>query len=284
MSPTDPRPAPQAALLLSAVRRLLRPLVRLLMRSGVTFPVFADLLRGLFVEIAANELLEDDKSRTDSRISLLSGVHRKEIRRLRSLPSEAWEAPRVVSLGGEVIARWVGTPDYKGQNGEPMPLPRSGDGGGPTFDSLVASVTTDIRPRAVLDDLIGQGIVFMDGTDNVRLNALAFVPRPGGEEQLYYFTRNLHDHIAAASANIQAAEQAPFLDRSVHYDLLTGEQAGTLRDYARDAAMRALLDVNQRALELTGGQQESRPGRWSRVNFGVYVFGEAERPGQNDPG
>src|SRR3954447_10041360 len=62
-----PQPLPPAALL-RAVRRLLRPLVRLMMGGGITFPIVADLLRGLFVEVAATELLADTRARTDSRI------------------------------------------------------------------------------------------------------------------------------------------------------------------------------------------------------------------------
>src|ERR1700733_4121643 len=88
MPPSD-RPSPlPAAPLLKAARRLLRPLVRLMMQSGLTFPVLADSLRRLFVEVAINEILTDPKSRTDSRLSLLTGVHRKEIKRLREMPSD----------------------------------------------------------------------------------------------------------------------------------------------------------------------------------------------------
>jgi len=83
----------------------------------------------------------------------------------------------------------------------------------------------------------------MDSDDRVQLHADAFIPRPGGEEQLFYFGRNLHDHIAAAVINISASGIAPFLDRSVHYDRLTPAQAGELREYARAAAMQVLLDT-----------------------------------------
>ena len=69
--------------------RLLRPLVRLLIRSGVTFPVLANLIRALYVEVSLRDLLTDAKARTDSRVSLLTGVHRKEIRRLRAAARRA---------------------------------------------------------------------------------------------------------------------------------------------------------------------------------------------------
>jgi len=82
MSASERPPALPPQALLKAARRLLRPLVRLMMRSGITFPIVADLMRSLFVEVASQELLTDARARTDSRISLLTGVHRKEIRRL----------------------------------------------------------------------------------------------------------------------------------------------------------------------------------------------------------
>jgi hypothetical protein len=252
-----------------------------MMRSGLTFPVLADSLRRLYVEIAVNDLLTDPKARTDSRISLLTGVHRKEIRRLREMPADGLDAPDIVTLASQIVARWVGTAPFVDQNGRPRPLSRIHNETvilDPSFDELVTSVTSDIRPRAVLDDLLGHGVVFMDLEDRVQLNADAFIPRPGGQEQLFYFARNLHDHVAAAVANISAAGASPFLDRSVHYDRLTPSQVQTLREYARAAAMRVLLDVNRLAQELTEATPESELRQPRRINFGIYVFDEDDRP------
>jgi hypothetical protein len=278
MSQADyPRPLPPAPLL-KAARRLMRPLVRLMMRSGLTFPVLADTLRALFVDVAVNDILIEPKSRTDSRISLLTGVHRKEIRRLREIPGDRAGVPDVVTLASQIVGRWVGSASFNDETGRPLPLPRVKQGSEPSFDALVEAVTTDIRPRAVLDDLLSHGVVYMDAGDRVQLNADAFIPQPGGEEQLFYFARNLHDHLAAAAANISAAGAAPFLDRSVHYDRLSPSQARELEDFARAAAMRVLLEVNRRALELTGSEPEAATPAARRVNFGVYVFDEQERP------
>jgi hypothetical protein len=112
----------------------------------------------------------------------------------------------------------------------------------------------------------------MDADDRVRLNTEAFIPRPGGEEQLFYFARNLHDHVAAAVANIGAVGIAPFLDRSVHYDGLTPAQANALQAYARAAANRVLLDVNRQALELIQSEPATDQDEPRRINFGIYVF------------
>ena len=264
-----------------SLARLLRPLVHLLIQSGITFPVLADLLRRLYVEVAVRDLLPEPKSRTDSRISLLTGVHRKEVRHLRQQAALADEVPSVVTLSSHIIARWLGTPDYADASGNPLALPRaSRSAGEPSFESLVASVTTDVRPRTILDDWLSQGLVTVDAGDRVRLNVAAFIPRPGRDEQLYYFARNLHDHIAAAAANVLASGPAPFLDRSVHYDGLGEAPAARLEAAAREAAQRLLLDVNRLALELVDAEEPEAgpvaPAPTRRVNLGVYLYAEDE--------
>jgi hypothetical protein len=76
-----PRPS-----LLSALRRLLRPLVKLLTAQGLTYPMLADLLKQIYVDVAVREFALGEAAPTDSRVSLLTGVHRKDVKRLRGAP------------------------------------------------------------------------------------------------------------------------------------------------------------------------------------------------------
>ena len=87
--------------------------------------------------------------------------------------------------------------------GAPRPLPRLASSSEKhSFESLVRSVNTDIRPRVVLDEWLRLGIVQIDEQDRVCLSVRAFIPRDGSEEMTYYFGRNLHDHVAAAVHNM----------------------------------------------------------------------------------
>jgi len=280
MSHPDPINLPGSTALLRAVRAMLRPLVRMLIRNGITFPVLADLLRGLYVEVAASDLLADPKARTDSRISLMTGVHRKEIRRLREETPQDSAVPEVVTTGTQVMARWLA---LAAPDGTPPSLPRAAPGDAPSFERLIANVTTDVRPRALLEEWLSQGLIRIDELDYVHLNTAAFIPRPGGEEQLFFFGRNLGDHIAAATANLTAQDRAPFLDRAVHYDGMTAETLRRLEDAARAAAMRALLEVNRLASDLADSQPAAPAapeGRASgRINFGVYIYRDDEPRG-----
>jgi hypothetical protein len=271
-------------MLLRPVRRLLRPLVRLLIQRGVTFPAVADVLRSLYVEVAAHELLTEPRARTDSRISLLTGVHRKEIRRWRSETHEPDAVPPVITLTSQVIARWLRDAEYVDAEGQPRPLPRlPRPEGGPSFEGLVQSVTSDVRPRAVLDDWLNHGIVTVDTADHVVLDTAAFVPRPGSAEQLFYFGRNLHDHLSAATANVMAEDSAPFLERAAHYDNLSPATAARLEAMGREAARRLLTEFNRRVLDLLDANDrelESAPETpRRRLNLGLYLFVENDSAG-----
>ncbi len=267
-------PAPDA--LMAPLARLLRPMVRLMIRAGITFPVLENLLRGLFVDVAQNDILPDAKSRTDSRISLLSGVHRKEIRRLRLEPQALLETPPIVTIASQIIARWLGAAPWMAADGTPLPLPRGNEE--VSFERLVESVTKDMRPRAILDSWLADGVVSIDADEHVVLNGAAFVPQPGKDAQLFYFGRNLHDHIAAACANITAVGRAPFVDRSVHYDRLPADIADKLAAISRDAAQKMLLEINRAALRMTEAAEAEMPAT-RRVNLGVYLYVDDDAAG-----
>jgi hypothetical protein len=265
--------------ILNASAHLLRPLVRLLLRAGITFPMLAERLRILFVEVAAASL-EQENARTDSRISLATGIHRKEIRRLREAgggaPVPALAEPSSVTLSSALIARWLASAQASGSPDEGWVLPRMA-AEGLSFDALVRSVTKDVRPRSVLDEWLAQGIVTLEAGDRVRLNTLAFVPAPGAEAQLFYFGRNLHDHIAAASANVVSPDHAPFPDLSVHYDHLSEAAARALDSAARQAAGALLQDINTQAAAIAAEDDKApKTGPTRRVNLGIYLYVEDE--------
>jgi hypothetical protein len=272
MSGDAPR-SPEPAKLHAPLARLLRPLVRLLIRSGITFPMLTELLRELYVNVAEYDFALQGKEQTDSRVSLLTGIHRKEVRRLRGAGAPVNAIPATVSQTSRILARWLADPDFSDSAGRPLPLPRTAEPSQPSFERLVASVTRDVRPRSVLDEWLDRKLVVIDDQDRAVLVEAAYVPRSGDDQQLYYLGRNLHDHIAAAVANVEAPSPQ-FLERAVHYDGLTKDLAETLQQRSRQVAIEALQKLNREAHAASDGVP---PGQW-RWNFGVYVYSEEVVP------
>ena len=100
--------------LVAALRHLLRPLVRLLVARSVTYPMLAELLKETYVDVADRHFRLENKPATDSRVSLLSGVHRKDVRRLRGrVPADAGSMPESVALGAQLVAAWTTKREFR---------------------------------------------------------------------------------------------------------------------------------------------------------------------------
>ena len=256
-----------------ALRRILAPVVRLLIARSVPFPVSTEVLRTLYVEVAADEFAVDGKKQTDSRVHLLTGVHRKDVRRLRGARDQGVASPRKSSLTALLIARWTTLDEYRDENGHPHALPRSAERGA-SFESLVRSINTDIRPRVVLDEWQRLGIAEVDDEDRVHLRVEAFVPPKGSDEILHYFGRNGRDHLAAAVHNVLGDGDA-LLERSTAYDQLSPESVEELRELAGEKGMEALRAVNRRAMTLQR-RDAGKLDATHRMSFGAYFFREDE--------
>lgn len=270
--PTSSTPG-QAVLV--ALRRVLSPLVRFLIARSIPFSVATEVLRSLYVEIAEDDFCVDGKKQTDSRVHLLTGVHRKDVRRLREARHAPGLAPRKASLTSVLIARWTTFDEYRDENGRPQPLARAAEHGS-SFDSLVRSVSTDIRPRVVLDEWLRLGIARVDEEDRVHLSVEAFVPPKDSEEILHFFGRNSHDHIAAAVHNV-LGQGDPLFERAAAYDQLTPDSVAQLRRVAGEKGMDALRDVNRRAMKLQR-RDAGKADATHRMSFGAYFFTENEAP------
>jgi len=274
MPDSSPPPAGPSPAVIQALRKVLRPLIKVMLSQGITLPFLTELIKSLLVDVAQREFRLDNKTPTDSRISLLTGVHRKDVSRLREqLLTQGDHVPEVVSLGTQVVAVWLGDARYLDANGNPLPLPRfASDGGALSFEALVAGINSDIRPRVVLDEWLRLGVVHIDDSNRVCMSSQAFVPSEGFEEKAYYFGHNLHDHAAAAARNLIGGAP-PLMERSVHYDALSAASVARLAKQSQDLGMKALLTINKSALAAEQSDAADTSPK-QRFTFGVYFYTE----------
>jgi hypothetical protein len=261
--------------IVAALRRVLRPLIRLMLSHGIRFQTFCDLVKSTYIQVAEEEFRLDNKEQTDSRISLLTGVHRRDVKRLRNESLAVSSLSLQASMSAQLLAMWSGRPEYVDSQGLPLPLPRlASKGGERSFEALVQSISKDFRARVVLDEWLRQGIATLDEQDNVHLAADAFVSPQGFEEKAFYFGQNIHDHLAATVHNLSGITP-PYLERCVYYDKLTAESVKEYERIAKSVGMRALHTVNRHATELQK-RDEGKIDAIYRTNFGVYNFTEMD--------
>ncbi|OUS30470.1 hypothetical protein A9Q99_05805 [Gammaproteobacteria bacterium 45_16_T64] len=258
------------ASIVAALKRILKPLVRMLLHFQITFPFLSELLKSVYVDVAENELALTNKPQTDTRISLITGVHRKDTKRLRGALKEGEVLPEVVSAGAQLVAKWVSDDDYLDKKGDPIALPLRGTT--PSFEGLVQSVCKqDLRPRVVLDEWERLGIASVVD-DKVCLRSDAFVPQTGVDEKAFYLGMNVADHLAAAGRNIRE-DSSPYFERCVYYEGLDDRSIAELKSMSEKDGMKLLKKLNKRALELKAEQDKEGTRRF---NTGVYVYHEKQ--------
>ena len=256
-----------------ALRRVLRPIVRLLLSSGITFPFLSDLLKKIYVETAEKEFGLGVRPLTDSRITLLTGVHRKDVRRLRHEVVPENSAPSGLTLGTRIVARWLGDPSYLDPAGAPRPLPRTPHkGGAESFAALVEKVSKNVRPRSVLDELMRLGVVEIDAEDRVHLVTRGFVPGKELDAKAFYFGEALHDHLAAAVDNL-GGDKPAWLERSVYYDELSPAAVQQLTEKSEKLSMQVLQEINRDGIALEASDPPTLTQRM-RMRLGVYFYAE----------
>ncbi|MDE0479987.1 MAG: DUF6502 family protein [Gammaproteobacteria bacterium] len=283
MSPAAQHPPEMPpARLVDAVRRIMRPLVRLLISYQLTYPLLIRILKSVYVEVAESEFSVDEAPLSDSRINLLTGIHRKDIKKLRNERPASGQPAAAASLGAQLVAEWLGSDRFAG-GGEPRALPlKTTDPDVPGFDILVAEVCRqDIRPRVILDEWIQLGVARL-ANDHVVLNTGAFTPEHGFDEKVFFFGKNLQDHIAAGADNLRGRE-SPHFDRSVYYDSLGPGSIKELKDLADELGMQALTRLNRRALALqkADSARSARNGPGYRINFGIFNYTTSKRTGKD---
>jgi hypothetical protein len=249
--------------------RVLRPLVKLALASGFNFTAFSAILRRLYIEVAENEFTLPNKQQTDSRISLLTGIHRKDVNRLRGQALTASFLTVSVSQTSRILARWLAEPLYCDAEDRPSALPRTSSDGGPSFESLVSDITKDVHPRSILDEWLDRDIVVVDQNGWIQLNLASIVPNAGDEARRHYFTRNLRDHVQASVMNLMN-DPPPYFERAVHYDGISPALAARLDEIGRKEGMALLLKLNKIAHQAI----KDDPGGNSRWITGVYVMTE----------
>lgn len=290
---TEPRPAP----LSQAIVTLLKPLVRLVLKRGMAFGQFSELVKRAYVEVAQQDFAVPGRRLTISRIAVLTGLTRKEAKRvLESDPEDASAVSRRrINRAARVVSAWARDPDYFDGRGAPGSLPFEDPGGGPSFSTLVREHGADVTPRAVLDELVRVGAVEHLKDGRIRLVERAYIPQADESEKLAILGSDVADLIASIEHNLEPDLDArggrPFFQRKVAYDNLPRAYLEELQQRVRERAQQLLEELNDEMashdLDVSppaarGGDENDRGG--SRAMVGIYYFQEeaSDEEGQDD--
>ncbi len=259
--------------LFKAVFRLFRPLVRILLRNGIPYGVFAEIAKRAYVEVAANEFGVDGRKQSDSRIATITGLTRKEVRRLKEQGDETTDRANVekYNRAARVVFGWVHDPIYADEHGNSAVLPFEGEG--ISFSGLVKAHSGDVPPRAIVDELVRVGVVERLDDGRVRLVARAYIPKAGEVEKLALLGSDVAGLIGTIDRNIHQKDLDPFFQRKVFYDNLPREAIPKLQAMVAERGQSLLESMDQWMAQQDRDVNPKAGGTGRKAaGIGIYYF------------
>ena len=265
--------------LVAVTQTLLAPLARLLVARGVPFAAAEESLKVAMIEAAREAHPDGLPHRLVSRISTTTGINRREVTRLTRSGARPATAPHW-TVSQLVFTRWRSVAEYLDANGQPRALPRQGEA--PSFESLARSVTQDVHPRSLLDELLRLGLATHDlERDSVSLAPAEFVPSADQARMLDFLANNCGDHLCAAVDNVIGANPR-HLERAVFAHGLSADSVATAQAWVAQAWLRMHAELVP-LLEGLIAQDDADPTRETNRRFRAGLFAYTERDKAAEP-
>lgn len=255
--------------------------MRLLLRSGVAYADFSDVARRVFVEVASEDFGLPGRKQSVSRVSVLTGVNRKEVKRLLDEPEEKEATSKDNNRAARVVSGWMRDVDFNNSKGKPRVLTWGNNSSEGSFEELVKRYSGDMTARSILDELVRVGAVSVDkNKTRVKLLANGYVPSASNEELLRLSGDSINDLLNTIDHNFKVDKETTRLQLRVAYDDVPGNGVELFRKLSNDKSLELLnyLDQFLATQDRSVNPAVKGEGRY-RTGLGIYYF---EEPLNND--
>ncbi|MEZ5559362.1 MAG: DUF6502 family protein [Pseudomonadales bacterium] len=261
--------------LLQAAQRILRPLVRVLLRNGIPSDALTEVVRKTYVDVAADEFGIAGKRQTLARISVITGLNRKEVARLQKIAPVDDTDTVWWNRAAHVMASWLRDPAFQDRKGDPLDLPFTGKA--PSFSDLVRKHSGDMHPRAVADELLRLGAV-EEVEGRLRMTSRGYVPAADPERIIEILGRDTAEFMETIDHNLQSEEERRLLQLKVLSDNVPAEYVDEFNAYSRRLARAVLEELSRWLSQRDRGRDWSGDDERVVLGLGVYQINRTARP------
>ncbi len=260
------------ATLLSAFRPLMRPLIRILVRNGVSYGEFAELLKSVFVDSAQDVLQLPDSRQSVSRIAITTGLTRLEVSRLLTQTDEDAEALLGrLSRVGRLLTGWHQDSDFTGPYGIPYEVQFDGPIGRRSFTELVRRYTSDVPADEMLDELKRIGAVLDLGNGYYRVLIRLYIPSAADPAKFHAMSVAFTDLAKTLDQNLRPDEDQKIFERRVWApNGITPTDALDFDRYVKDRGQQFLESLDDWLS--TREIEAARSGADQSVKVGVAMY------------
>jgi hypothetical protein len=210
--------------LLKCLKLILRPVARFCLRHNLGLKDIIEMSKVMLIEVAVAEMEEKEQRINMSRLSSITGVHRKDCVRIHREGNVSTDTNRFAS---RVIGVWRDSKRYQTPGGRPRVITYKGEDS--ELAEIVSSLSTDLRSGAVLFDLERLGAVQRTST-GLKLCLGAYVPKGNPTEGFRLLAEDSTDLMDAIVDNILCEEQElPNYHAKSEYDNISPEDVPRIR-------------------------------------------------------
>ncbi|MEE8119661.1 MAG: DUF6502 family protein [Gammaproteobacteria bacterium] len=252
---------------------VLRPIICIMIRLGVSSYAVTEIVRWLYVDIAMrNPECAPGKGQmqTKSRAALLTGLSRREVLRLDSMPNpDSGALLSNYSRIARVVSGWLLDTRYSSGKDKPLDLPVKASRG-PSFFGLVNDYAGDIPYRTVLDELIRVGLVEERRDGSLKLIKKALLQNISDDKALIDAGDFAEKLLLVLEKDIQKPEKSGKPYRLVHVQRVSPEKADRLHDQLVGETSRFISRLGKLVDDSSSGKKR-RAGN-KETGVGVFYF------------
>ena len=268
-----------------AFASMLRPIIRLCLRHEVTNAELAELVRLTYVQVAYERYSIPEVDMSISRAAVLTGLSRKEVRRLlEALQHNNLLVRQSPNKAQSVSHGWMSDDEFTDSNGLPLTLPITQKKDGKEVGSFVALVkrySSDVTYGAILDELNHIGVTEQPNEDTVTLINYAYVPHEDDIDQVRVVSTCVSDLFDTALHNMDADVSDKRFQRQTVYSHIDESLVGELQETIAHEGQE-LLESLSKTLAVARKKSASPKNRnLKRIGFGMYYF-ESKSKQTND--
>lgn len=249
---------------------LLKSIAPLMIEQNIQLNQVQELSKIALLETAKQQLKANGQKITHSQISLMTGIHRKDIKRLEELDGDSSDKLSTVPISAQLLSDWLGLPEFQNPNGQPKTLPLESENDICLGYLIKKATKGNIATGSVIKDLEAKQLISIEN-GQYQLNTEAIISSQPKEDKLNFLARNAGTLLTAAIDNI-LSEQPPHLERAVFHDGLTEQDIIELREEFEPQCMALLTDINKTALKRKQDNQQHLKDAHSRMHLGMVYY------------
>ena len=264
---------------LVALRLALRPLVRMLLRNGVTWKEAAEVCKQTYVEVAREDYGVHGRPTNSTRVAILTGLSRHEVKRVSDQIAEGEPVALTrMNRATRLLGGWHNDSDYCDDQGNPAEL--QFDGSAKSFTSLCRRYAPDIPATAMLKEVRRVGAVEESADGALKVAMRYYMPDIQDPDALLRTGSVLEDIGNTAAFNLDrdtgSTEPTRFEGRASSAQV-RASSAKAFRVYLEDEAQGLLERVDDWLSRHEKDGASKRPERTVRLGVGVYQIQDDEK-------